>query len=149
MHWLISVWCWNYFSLLFQVFFLNKTGLFRKLAATLKRKAVYVLRKKKKFRNSFAIYFTISHSKWILLISSMQNCLKAHCVKRFSKYMFLKIEILFIPLLANSLFWGQRGGQHIQHVPWHHWRTNAFLPSCENSRRELMPSPILWRPASV
>ena len=50
----------------------------------------------------FAVQFIVhciscpnSHSISIL-ISSKQNCLKSHCMKQSSKYMFLEIEILLI-----------------------------------------------------
>jgi hypothetical protein len=44
----------------------------------------------------------IFHRISILLISSNNNCFNAHCMKTFSQYMFLKIEILLNVLLPNS-----------------------------------------------
>jgi hypothetical protein len=45
------------------------------------------------------IYFTISHSKSILLISSNKIAPSMFYMKRFSKYISFKTEILLIPLL--------------------------------------------------
>ena len=50
-------------------------------------------------QSKLAVYFTISHSKSILLISSNKIASSLLCMKRFSKYMSYKIEILLIPLL--------------------------------------------------
>ena len=78
-----------------------------KLKASLKRKTVHVFSQKVKatkfvnikYSKKLAVYFTISHSKSILLISSNKIASSLLYMKRFSKYMSFKIEILLIPLL--------------------------------------------------
>jgi hypothetical protein len=50
-------------------------------------------------QSKLAVYFTISHSNSILLISSNKIASSLLYMKRFSKYMSFKIEILLIPLL--------------------------------------------------
>jgi hypothetical protein len=50
-------------------------------------------------QSKLAVYFTISHSISILLISSNKIASSLLYMKRFSKYMSYKTEILLIPLL--------------------------------------------------
>ena len=82
-----------------------------KIFSQIKRKTVLVFRqqfKATKFVNikyskqTCRIYFTISHSKSILLISSNKIASSLLYMKRFSKYMSFKTEILLIPLLQSS-----------------------------------------------
>jgi hypothetical protein len=73
-----------------------------KLRASLKRKTVHVFRQKFKatkfvnikIQSKLDVYFT-----YISLISSNKIASRLVCMKRFSKYMSFKIEILLIPLL--------------------------------------------------
>jgi hypothetical protein len=59
----------------------------------------FVNRQTLNIQSKLAVYFTISHSKSILLISSNKIASSLLCMKRVSKYMSFKIEILLIPLL--------------------------------------------------
>jgi hypothetical protein len=71
------------------------------------------------------------------------------CETWFSKYMLLKIEILFIPLLANSYIFEISVYDHPRLVTHarDHWRTldfaNASLYAGVNSRAEIVPRPGL------
>jgi hypothetical protein len=53
----------------------------------------------KKLKQQNVVYFTISHSKSIPLISSNKIASSLLYMKQSSKYMSFKIEILLIPLL--------------------------------------------------
>ena len=72
---------------------------------------------------------------------------KLLCETWFFKYMLLKIEILFIPLLTNSHIFEISEDDHprlVTHARDHWWTldfANASLSPGVNSRAELVPSP--------
>jgi hypothetical protein len=100
-------------------------------------------------QSKLALYFTISHSKSILLISSNKNCFKAHCVKRdFPNICFWKLKSCLSHSWQTAIFF--RSVRMTTHPPLvtharDHWWTldfaNASLSPGVNSRAELVPSP--------
>jgi hypothetical protein len=82
----------------------------------------------------------------IYILQFPKNCFKAHCyVKRFSKYISLKIEILLIPLLASSHIFeiSEEVHPNTMYLDTTLDFNNAFLSPDVSSRTELISTPRL------